>query len=270
VFQFILAFLGNSAAQRGPLWWSAHHRHHHRYSDQPDDIHSPRLSGFWNSHMLWWGRNRSIPPRLELVKDLQKFPELVFIDRFDGIAPASLALFTFFLGYFLNQFYPHLHTSGVQMLVWGFVVSTSVLFHGVAFINSLAHVFGRRRFKTTDDSRNSFWLALITLGEGWHNNHHHYANSVRQGFYWWEVDITYYALWTMSKLGLVWDLKPVPQSILSEAKLGYGDSSAQKASEGPVAARPNDVKPRMAEIDKRGRRHDRPTRKHDLISEPIT
>lgn len=217
--QFALAFLGNSAAQRGPLWWASHHRHHHATSDTPEDAHSPLQEGdFWNSHIGWWGRQKYVAPRLDLVKDLTKFPELVFLDRFDAIAPALTGVFTYVLGVALQHWFPSLGTNGWQMLVWGFVVSTVVLFHGVATINSLAHVFGSRRFKTSDASRNNFWLALITLGEGWHNNHHHYPNSARQGFYWWEIDLSFYGLKALKAVGLVSDLKPVPARILADGR----------------------------------------------------
>jgi stearoyl-CoA desaturase (delta-9 desaturase) len=217
--QFALAVLGSSAAQRGPLWWAAHHRHHHATSDSPEDAHSPlQEGGFWNSHMLWWGRQKNIPVRLDLIKDLTKYPELMFLDRFDSLVPALLGVCTFLLGVGLERWFPGLGTNGWQMLVWGFVVSTVALFHGVATINSLAHVFGSRRFKTTDDSRNNFWLALITLGEGWHNNHHHYPSSTRQGFYWWEVDFSYYGLKALSWMGLVQNLKPVPARILEAGR----------------------------------------------------
>lgn len=118
----------------------------------------------------------------------------------------------------MNYFWPSLGTSGAQIFVWGFFVSTAVLLHGTLFINSLAHVWGRKRFRTDDDSRNSMLLALITLGEGWHNNHHRYMASARQGFYWWELDITYYLLKVFAWCGLIWDLKPVPQSIYAEAE----------------------------------------------------
>ena len=229
-FQFVLAFLGNSAAQRGPIWWAAHHRHHHRFSDEIQDIHSPRHTGFWNSHMLWWSRRKNIPTRTHLAPDLAQFPELVFLDRFDALAPICVAIFTLCLGAFLQHYFPGLKTNPLQIFVWGFCVSTVVLFHGVATINSLSHVFGSRRFKTTDTSRNNLLLAIITMGEGWHNNHHHYCNSTRQGFYWWEVDVTYYGLWMLSKLGLVWDLKPVP------ARIRVGQSAS------PVT-RPHEVVP---------------------------
>ncbi len=219
-FQFILALLGNSAGQRGPLWWAAHHRHHHKFSDQEGDAHSPVVGGFWNSHMLWWGRRKNVPTKLESIRDFSKYPELVFLDRFDAIAPLSMAIGCFFLGALLNHFWPSLGTSGLQMMALGFGVSTFVLFNGVAVINSLAHVMGRKRFPSGDESRNSLFLAIVTMGEGWHNNHHYYANSTRQGFYWWQWDPTYYVLWTLSKVGLIWDLKPVPDRILELGRQG--------------------------------------------------
>jgi stearoyl-CoA desaturase (delta-9 desaturase) len=212
--QFLLALLGNSAAERGPLWWAAHHRHHHRFSDSPNDTHSPSQKGFWDAHMLWWSRRKNVATRIDLVPDLAKYKELMWLDRFDSVVPLALGGALFALGMYLNHYFPALGTNGLQMFVWGFVVSTVVLFHGVATINSLSHVYGSRRFQTTDTSRNNFWLAIITLGEGWHNNHHHYCNSTRQGFFWWEIDITYYGLKALSMLGLIWDLKPVPARLL--------------------------------------------------------
>jgi stearoyl-CoA desaturase (delta-9 desaturase) len=208
--QFLFAAIGNSAAQRGALHWAAHHRNHHRFSDQPEDEHSPRQYGFWVSHLLWFSKKTNSSPRTRTVKDFLRFPELVFLDRFDFVAPLCLGLFTLGLGHALGRLAPQLHTSGMQMLIWGFFISTIALYHGTFSINSLGHILGRRRFDTNDDSRNSLPLALVTLGEGWHNNHHHYPNAVRQGFRWWEIDVSFYLLFAMSKLGLVWDLKSVP------------------------------------------------------------
>ena len=222
VFQFMFAFLGNMSSQRGPLWWAAHHREHHRNSDETNDIHSPRQQGFWMSHMMWFLRPMNFETKKEGIKDFMRFPELVFLDRFDIIAPTVLGFLVFGLGMFLQRFFPGLHTNGPQMLIWGFFISTVVLAHGTFTINSLAHVWGKKRYDTTDDSRNNFWLAIITLGEGWHNNHHHYANTVRQGFFWWEIDITYYLLWTLSKVGIVWDLKPVPARLLAAKPVKIG------------------------------------------------
>jgi stearoyl-CoA desaturase (delta-9 desaturase) len=209
-FQFVMAVAGNACAQRGPLWWAAHHRHHHKHSDKEEDLHSPHHGGFIYSHMLWIMTPKNVPTHFKAIADFAKFPELRFLDRFDTLVPFLLGAFLFFLGLTLDLIFPSLGTSGLQMLVWGFFISTVVLFHATCTINSLSHVFGRRRYKTGDHSRNSLALALLTLGEGWHNNHHHYPASTRQGFYWWEIDITYYMLRVLSWFGLIWDLKPVP------------------------------------------------------------
>jgi stearoyl-CoA desaturase (delta-9 desaturase) len=211
--QLIFGILGASAVQRGPIWWAAHHRHHHVHSDRPEDIHSPVQHGFFWSHMGWFMSNRYFRADLSRVKDLLKYPELRFLDRFDIAVPTLLGVGVFLLGVLLRHVAPGLGTNGWQMLVWGFFISTVAVYHGTYTINSLSHVFGRQRYRTGDASRNNALLALITLGEGWHNNHHHYPASVRQGFYWWELDLTYYMLKLMSLLGLIWDLKPVPAAI---------------------------------------------------------
>ncbi len=217
--QFLFALLGASAAQRGALWWAYHHRQHHKHSDDEHDAHSPRQHGFLWSHIGWITSARNFPTDYRVVKDLASYPELVFLNRFDSLVPLLLATTLFFLGMGLDHWAPALGVTGGQMLVWGFFISTTLLFHGTCSINSVAHVFGRKRFKTSDDSRNSFLLALVTLGEGWHNNHHHYMNSTRQGFYWWEVDITYYLLKMLSWTGLIWDLRPVPQDIKRDGRV---------------------------------------------------
>jgi stearoyl-CoA desaturase (delta-9 desaturase) len=211
--QFAFAVLGASAVQRGPIWWAAHHRHHHAHSDKADDVHSPSQRGFLWSHMGWFLSRRHFAPDLGRVRDLLKFPELRWLDRFDILVPFVLAVGLLALGSWLGHSRPELGTSGGQMLVWGFFVSTVACYHGTYTINSLCHVWGRRRYATNDDSRNNWLLALITLGEGWHNNHHRYPMSVRQGFYWWEVDITYYLLRLLAAAGLIWDLKPVPLEV---------------------------------------------------------
>jgi len=210
--QFIFGVLGASAVQRGPIWWAAHHRHHHAHSDQEGDIHSPKQVGFWKAHMGWFLTHRGFAPDMKYVKDLLKFRELRWLDRFDIAVPTLLGVGMFLLGVLLQKTAPHLGTNGWQMLVWGFFISTVLCYHGTYTINSLSHVFGKQRYRTGDQSRNNWFLALITLGEGWHNNHHHYPSSARQGFYWWEVDFTWYALKMMSWLGIIWDLRAVPIS----------------------------------------------------------
>jgi stearoyl-CoA desaturase (Delta-9 desaturase) len=199
--QFVFAVLGNSAVQRGPLWWAAHHRRHHRHADTEQDIHSPRLHGFWWSHMGWITSEGNFRTDLSQVADLARYPELTFLDRFDVLVPLLLAVTLYLIG-------------GAQLLIWGFFISTVALFHGTCLINSLAHTLGRRRFATPDDSRNSLVLALITLGEGWHNNHHRYPGAVRQGFRWWEVDMTYYGLRLLALFRVIRDLHPVPRRLL--------------------------------------------------------
>jgi stearoyl-CoA desaturase (Delta-9 desaturase) len=225
--QFILAVIGGTSVQRGPLWWAYHHRHHHQHSDEAEDAHSPHVHGFLWSHIGWITSRRNFPTDYTKVRDLDRYPELVFLNRFDAIVPMAFALSIWSVGSFLHVHAPGLHTSGMQMLVWGFFISTTALFHGTSCINSMAHLMGRRRYKTKDDSRNSFILALITLGEGWHNNHHRYQSATRNGFFWWEVDITYYLLKCLSWTGLIWGLKSVPASVLSEGeRMDHHDSVA--------------------------------------------
>jgi len=223
--QFFLALWGATAVQRGGLWWAYHHRHHHQHSDDETDAHSPHVHGFWWSHVGWITSRRNFPTDYTKVKDLAKYPELVWLNRFDTVVPIALAVALLLIGDLLASVAPGLGTNGPQFLVWGFFISTTALFHGTSCINSMAHLMGRRRFKTDDDSRNSFILAIITLGEGWHNNHHRYQSSTRNGFYWWELDFTYYGLKFLSWTGLIWGLKAVPQSILDEGARQEGRPS---------------------------------------------
>jgi len=216
--QFVFALIGASCVQRGPLWWAAHHRNHHRHADTIGDPHSPGVYGFIWSHVGWFLTPRNFRTDLSRVPDLAKFPELRVLDRYDTLVPVVLAVCLYLLGVLLKHVAPQLGTSGGQMLVWGFFVSTIVLFHATVTINSLAHRFGSRRFDTQDDSRNNVWLALITFGEGWHNNHHFFPGSSRQGFRWWEIDLTWYGLRLMSALGLVRGLKPVPAWVMTKAR----------------------------------------------------
>jgi stearoyl-CoA desaturase (delta-9 desaturase) len=204
VFQFLLALGAQSAGQKGVIWWASHHRWHHKHSDTPRDIHSALRRGFWYSHVGWILRSEWNGTDETLVKDLVRFPELRFLNR-PGIEIAPmvvLALAFLILG-------------GAHGFVWGFLVSSVMLWHGSFSVNSLAHLVGRRRYKTTDDSRNSWWLALATTGEGWHNNHHHYASAARQGFRWWEIDVTYYVLCVLARVGIVWDLRQPSAAVLA-------------------------------------------------------
>ena len=215
--QFLLALWGATAVQRGALWWAYHHRHHHQHSDDPEDAHSPHVHGFWWSHLGWITSRRNFPTDYSKIRDLAAYPELVWLNRFDTVVPILFATGLWGLGWLLELYAPGLHTTRWQMLWWGFFVSTTALFHGTSCINSLAHLMGRRRFQTDDDSRNSWILTFITLGEGWHNNHHRYMHATRQGFYWWEIDPTYYGLRLLAATGFIRDLKPVPRSVMDEA-----------------------------------------------------
>ncbi len=211
IFQFLMAFTATAAYQKGPLWWSAHHRRHHLHADTEEDLHSPLTRTLWRSHVGWFLSRDSQETDWKLVTNLSKFRDLRFLDRYYSLPPALLAVSAFLLGSVLQRYAPGLGTSGWQMLVWGFFISTVILYHGTFTVNSLAHIFGQRRFPTADNSRNNWFVALITLGEGWHNNHHYYPSSERQGFYWWEFDVSHYTLRVLSWLGIVWDLRSPPE-----------------------------------------------------------
>jgi len=216
--QFAAALLGASAAQRGPLWWAAHHRRHHRSTDRPGDPHSPVVDGLLASHLLWLFAAANQTTDLAVVEDLAAYPELRILDRFHHLVPAVTAAAIFVTGMVIGHAWPGLHTSGPQLLVWGFSISTVALYQATFAINSLSHVVGSRRFDTNDDSRNNWWLAILTLGEGWHNNHHRFPAAGRQGFARWEVDITWLGLRMLSRLRVVSQLRPVPPRILAVAR----------------------------------------------------
>jgi stearoyl-CoA desaturase (delta-9 desaturase) len=203
-FQFVLAFLGASSCQKGVLWWAGHHRIHHAFSDQEGDVHSPRR-GWWYSHQGWIFDPRTNPTPLERIPDFARFPELVWLNQHHWVPPLLL------IGLCCA-------TLGASGFVWGFAVSTTLLWHSTYTINSLAHLWGTRRYETSDDSRNNALLALLTFGEGWHNNHHHYQASARQGFRWWEIDVTYYLLRGLAALGLVWDLREPPAAVVDAGR----------------------------------------------------
>ena len=213
-FQFVLAWLGAAAAQRGPLWWAGHHRLHHRHADTDEDIHPPGVKGFAWAHAGWVMSTRNEATRFELVPDLAEYRELRWLDTNHYVAPLSLGVVLFALGQWLAVAYPQLGTSGWQLVVVGLFCSTTVLYHVTFAVNSIGHRFGRRRYETDDASRNSLWLALPTAGEGWHNNHHRYPASERQGFYWWEIDMTHYGVVLLSWLRVVWDIRGPGPTVL--------------------------------------------------------
>jgi stearoyl-CoA desaturase (delta-9 desaturase) len=207
-FQFVLAFLSQTTTQKSVIWWASKHRHHHFHSDTGQDVHSPRHHGFIYSHLGWIFARRHDTPDLAKVTDLTRFPELMWLHRNEQVPAIALALLCLLL-------------AGWSGLVVGFLWSTVLVYHATFCINSLAHVSGSKRYVTGDDSRNNWLLAIFTMGEGWHNNHHAYQSSVRQGFKWWEFDPTYYLLRALSWTGLVWDLKTPPEPVLrNEQRLG--------------------------------------------------
>ncbi len=223
VFQFLLACLAQSSLQKGALWWAAHHRTHHKYSDTPKDPHSFRDYGFWYSHVGWILAKETEETDYKNVSDLARYPELRFLNKWHVLPGVALAVALYFIG-------------GMHALVWGFFVSTTLLWHGTFTINSLSHMFGKRRYETTDDSKNNWILALVTMGEGWHNNHHHYQRSCAQGFFWWEIDMTFYILKALSMFGIVRDLQTPPQKILD------GTAKPHLPAKRPVPAIPASTK----------------------------
>jgi stearoyl-CoA desaturase (delta-9 desaturase) len=240
VMQFLMALGGTLAVQKGVLWWAAHHRKHHKFSDQPGDVHSPKDGLGW-AHVGWIMSTSHDDTDWKWIRDFAKYPELVWLNRYHVVPPVVLASLLFFAG-------------GASMLLCGFFLSTAILYHGTFSINSLMHIWGRRRYVTKDTSRNTLLLALVTLGEGWHNNHHYYQSSANQGFFWWEVDITYYILKAMSFVGLVSDLRKPPRHVLESnlvrdnVDVGMASKSVSRAavsrgavSPGAASAVPDDA-----------------------------
>lgn len=215
-WQALFAILGASAVQRGPIWWAAHHRHHHQVTDTVGDPHSPWAHSFWRSHVGWFLSHKYFHYDASKARDWLRFPELCWLDRYDVVIPLCLIGLLYGAGAVLQLTHPALGCTGLQLVVWGFSVSTVATLHTTVSINSFGHKFGSRRYPTKGQSRNNLWLALITLGEGWHNNHHRYPATAQQGFFWWEIDITYYLLVLMEKLKIIKDLKRVPPHVLEE------------------------------------------------------
>ena len=219
-FQFILAYLATSSAQMGPIWWASHHRHHHKYTDEIEDPHTPTIKGFFWAHVGWIMSPSNVPTKEEYVGDLKRFPELKFLDKYHYIAPFSMAVFLFALGDYMAIHYSQYNTNGMELLMWGFFVSTVILYHATFTVNSVCHVFGYRAYDTKDGSVNNWMVAILTLGEGWHNNHHAFPNSERQGHKWYQIDICHYILWSLSKIGIVWDIRDVPEDSIIEKRYG--------------------------------------------------
>ena len=234
VFQFLLALVGSFSNQKGPLWWAAHHRYHHAHADREDDIHSPGQHGFWWAHCGWIFSMAYRRADERLVSTFIQYRELQLLDRFYLVPPLTAATLMFLIGFALQRIKPELHTSGLQMMAWGFFISTVLVHHAIYSANSIGHLFGSRRFESSDQSRNNIFVALLTFGDGWHNNHHYYQRSARHGFYWWEVDLTLYILKALSYLGIVWDLQTPPQRIFAE-------TASSKTLTKAVSAPPSEV-----------------------------
>ncbi len=218
-FQFVLAFIGGMSVQKGALWWAAHHRLHHRHSDTPLDVHSPARQGIAWAHLGWILSRRYRGTETRQIPDLMKFPELVWLNE-HYLVPVVVYVGTLYtVGELVAP------GGGLFAVVWGFCVSTVALWHGTFTINSFTHILGRRRFETGEGSRNSWFLAIITMGEGWHNNHHYYQNSANQGFYWWEYDFSYYILRVLSLCGLIWDVRKPPRRVLEQGRRGRSEQT---------------------------------------------
>ncbi len=213
VVQFLFALLGTTSTQKGVLWWAGHHRTHHKLSDEPGDIHSVKQNGFWWSHVGWIISRQHDETDWKKIQDFAKYPELRWLNKWHVVPPIAFAVATFLVG-------------GAWGLVWAYFVSTTILWHGTFTINSFSHLIGRRRYATTDDSKNNWFLALLTLGEGWHNNHHHYQRATNNGFYWWEIDVTYYLLKAMSLVGLVSGLHKPPKHVRDKHGAASADIEA--------------------------------------------
>ena len=224
VMQFLLAFLGTTSAQKGVLWWAGHHRHHHVHSDDEHDVHSPKRGFLW-SHLGWILAVKHDATPTERIRDFARFPELRFLNKHWLLPPTLLAVALLLIG-------------GWSMLLIGFFLSTVLLWHGTFLVNSLAHVWGSRRFATSDTSRNNLVIALLTLGEGWHNNHHHYCSTANQGFYWWEIDVSFYVIKALQKLGLVWDVRTPHKDALARNRLDHGVADPSVPSKALLAAGP--------------------------------
>jgi len=225
VARFVWAFIGTAAMQKGPLWWAGHHVNHHRYADRDGDPHSPMVSGFYYAHIGWFlndAKHDRLPASNPVVRDFSKAPEIVWLNNAFWAPPLLLAATMFLIG-------------GMPWLIWGFCLPTMTLAHATFAINTVNHMFGSRRFETIDESRNNAFTAIFAVGEGWHNNHHRYQRSARNGFYWWEFDPTWYVIRLMQIVGLVWDVKTVPERIYEEARV----TKAQRASQSIVSIQPS-------------------------------
>ncbi|HEY1909661.1 MAG TPA: fatty acid desaturase [Vicinamibacterales bacterium] len=227
--RFVWTLIGTAAMQKGPIWWAGHHVMHHKFADREGDPHSPMISGFYYAHVGWFLHDTKfdqLDASNPVVRDFGKFPEIAWLEKYFIIPPTVMAVAMYLYG-------------GWPWLVYGFCLPTMTLAHATFCINTVNHLFGSRRFETMDDSRNNPITAFFAVGEGWHNNHHRYQRAARNGFYWWEFDLTWYTMKAMAALGLVWDMQPVPARIYEEARQLKAQRAAQPVTSvldaGPMA-----------------------------------
>jgi stearoyl-CoA desaturase (Delta-9 desaturase) len=217
ITRFVWTFIGAAAMQKGPLWWAGHHVNHHKFADRDGDPHSPMVSGVYYAHIGWFLNDTKydrVDATNPVLRDFGPVREVAWLERNFWFPPTVLAVALFLAG-------------GMPWLVWGFCLPTMTLAHATFAINSINHMFGSRRFETVDESRNNILTAFFAAGEGWHNNHHRFQRAARNGFYWWEFDITWYVIRTMQALGLAWDVQPVPKRIYEEARVVKAQRNAQ-------------------------------------------
>ena len=211
--QFIGAWCGTMAAQGGPLWWVAHHRRHHHTSDLEGDLHSPTVHNLRTAHYGWLMEPSADPTHLDDVQDLAKYPELRWLDNNAAVPLLALAVSTWLAGILFGRVMPWTNTDGPQLMVWSFLIGTVAIWHATFAINSFCHRFGKHPHDTADASTNNWLFGILALGEGWHNNHHTFPGSARQGYSRAQVDFTHGVIRMLERLKLAGDLHPVPDRL---------------------------------------------------------
>jgi fatty-acid desaturase len=225
--EYVLTMIGCCASEGGAIGWVADHRNHHAHSDGEHDVHSPNRGFAW-AHMLWWMTPEVISyhtPQyyMKWAPDLYKDPVHRSMDKYQIVFPSLLLGALYALG-------------GMSWLVWGGFVRTIFVLHTTWLVNSATHVWGYRSHETRDASTNNWWVALLTYGEGWHNNHHAFQTSARHGLRWWEVDMTYVAIRALSAVGLAHSVK-LPKLTPATPLLREGELAGAIARHGPARMR---------------------------------
>ncbi len=213
--EYVLTIVGTCASEGGPIGWVADHRKHHANSDEEEDTHTP-LRGFFWAHMYWWmtvadGGEHTPEYYEKWCPDLCKDPIHRWIERYHLVFPILL-----FIGLYAY--------GGISWLVWGGFVRTVFVLHSTWLVNSASHIWGYRSHTTRDRSKNLWWVAILTYGEGWHNNHHAYQTSARHGLRWWEVDMTYLAIQAMKFCRVAYEVR-LPRIRASAPSVAVSGSS---------------------------------------------